>query len=90
MILGVKTHFLTWLYTHFEVKLLPFMKAKEGSASLPVETQKRSPDEPSGESDLLEMAIKELFEAKTDKARVSAFKTAFQLLEQEPHEENNG
>lgn len=72
------------------MKLLPFMKTKEGSASTPVETQKRTPDEPSGDSDLLEMAIKELFDAKTDKARAEAFRAAFQILEQEPHEEYNG
>lgn len=70
--------------------MLPFMKAKEGSASLPAETKTRKSDEPPGDADLLELVIKELFEAKTDKARAEAFRTAFQLLEQEPHEESNG
>ncbi len=50
----------------------------------------KTTEEPSGDADILEIVIKELFEAKTDKARVDAFRTAFQLLEQEPHEENNG
>lgn len=76
----------------FEVKLLPFMKSKEASASSPVEAKQRASDEgsDSGDSDLLEIVIKELFEAKTDKERASAFRTAFQLLEQEPHGEQNG
>lgn len=60
--------------------------------SLPADTLKRSSDEPKEDADLdlLEMALKELFEAKTDKARADAFRAAFQILEQEPHEENNG
>ena len=74
------------------MNLLPFLKSKEGSASLPAEIKTRKPDEGevSEDTDLLEMVLKELFEAKTDKARAEAFRTAFQLLEQEPHEENNG
>lgn len=71
--------------------MLPFLSRKEGSASLPADKVKRTPDEPKEDSgsDMLETVIKELFEAKTDKARAEAFRAAFELLEQEPHEEAN-
>lgn len=67
--------------------MLPFLKNKmEGSVSAPVESEQRQPDnEP--ESDSLEVAMKELFNAKSDKERAAAFRAAFDLLEMQPHEE---
>lgn len=59
----------------------------EGSVSQPVESVKRESDGPDENLDGLEVAMKELFEAKTDSERASAFRAAFDLLEQEPHEE---
>lgn len=60
----------------------------EGSVSLPADTIKREPDELSEEPfDSLEVAMKELFDAKTDAERAAAFRAAFDLLEKEPHEE---
>lgn len=70
------------------MKLLPFLKSKEpGSDSAPVSTLERGNIE---QLDLLGIVMKELFEAKTNGERANAFRAAFQLLEQEPHEENNG
>lgn len=54
--------------------------------SQPPETLKRkSDDEPEAceETSMLETVIKELFDAKTDKERASAFRAAFAILEQE-------
>lgn len=67
--------------------MLPFLKhSQEASASALVESEKREPD--SGEEmDSLEVAMKELFSAKSDKERAQAFRAAFELLETEPHEE---
>lgn len=67
--------------------MLPFLKNKmEGSVSAPVESEQRQPDnEP--ESDSLEVAMKELFDAKSDKERAAAFRAAFDLLEVQTHEE---
>lgn len=67
--------------------MLPFLKKQEGSASQPVESKVRKSDNPSEDLDSLEVAMKELFSAKTDSARAAAFRAAFELLEQEPHEE---
>ncbi len=66
--------------------MLPFMKFKEGSVSAPVESVTREPDEEK-EPDSLEVAMKELFSAKTDSERAAAFRAAFDLLEIQPHEE---
>lgn len=67
--------------------MLPFLKTQqEGSASGPVESIKRESDGDDG-FDSLEVAMKELFSAKDDKARAAAFRAAFDLLEQQPHEE---
>lgn len=69
--------------------MLPFLKNKmEGSVSMPADSIKREPDEGKEESlDSLEVAMKELFEAKSDKERAAAFRAAFELLETQPHEE---
>lgn len=67
--------------------MLPFLKnQKEGSVSAPVDTEKRKPDEDVEGLDMLETVVKELFNAKTDKERASAFRAAFDLLEQEQGE----
>lgn len=68
--------------------MLPFLKKQEGSVSQPVETLKRESDNPEEDLNGLEVAMKELFSAKTDSERAAAFRAAFQLLEQEPHEES--
>lgn len=69
--------------------MLPFLKnqkeASVGSVSEPIKRQSDGEEE-----DLLETIMKELFESKTGKARAQAFRAAFEFLEQEPHEENNG
>lgn len=66
---------------------MPFLRnQQEASASGPVETTKREPDE-GVEFDSLEVAMKELFDAKSDKERAAAFRAAFELLETQPHEE---
>lgn len=69
--------------------MLPFLKQKmEGSVSMPADSIKREPDEGKEESlDSLEIAMKELFEAKSDKERAAAFRAAFELLESQPHKE---
>jgi len=69
--------------------LLPFLKNKmEGSVAVEPDSVKREPDnEP--ELDSLEIAVKELFDAKSDKDRAAAFRAAFELLEMQPHEEAN-
>lgn len=70
--------------------MLPFLKNKmEGSVSQAVESkQRKSDDEEAGlELDGLEIAMKELFESKSPKEQAAAFRAAFDLLEQEPHEE---
>lgn len=71
------------------MKVLPFLKnVKEGAVSVPADAVKRKADEDLGsDADLLETVLEELFSAKTGKARAEAFRAAFQLLEQEPHEE---
>ena len=67
--------------------MLPFLKnQQEGSASGPVETVKRESDE-GADIDSLEVAMQELFAAKSDKERAAAFRAAFDLLEEQPHEE---
>ncbi len=58
----------------------------EGSVSAPVETEKREPDD-GAEFDSLEVAMEELFSAKSAKERAAAFRAAFELLEEQPHEE---
>lgn len=67
--------------------MLPFLRNQhEGSVSAPVESVKRESDE-GVEFDSLEVAMQELFSAKSDKERAAAFRAAFELLEQQPHEE---
>lgn len=67
--------------------MLPFLKSQQESGdSGPIESMNREPDNDE-DFDSLEVAMKELFNAKNDKARAAAFRAAFDLLEQEPHEE---
>lgn len=68
----------------FEVNLLPFLKNKqEGAISEAPDALERESDD----VDLLELVVKELFDASTDKDRAAAFRAIFQILEQEPHDE---
>ncbi len=69
--------------------MLPFLEKKIGSASNAPAELLRRPDEAKDVSASLEVAMKELFQAKDDKARALAFKSAFELLEASPHKENN-
>lgn len=70
--------------------MLPFLKNKmEGSVSQSADSIKREPDGPDEELDGLEVAMKELFEARSNTERAAAFRAAFDLLEQEPHEGGN-
>lgn len=72
--------------------MLPFLKLKQdAAASSPVESIKREPDnEP--EYDVLESAAEDLchaVEKKDYKAAAAALRAAFDLMESQPHEENN-
>lgn len=69
--------------------MLPFLKNKqEASVSVPSDTVTRKSDEDKEEDlDGLEVAMQELFSAKSDKERAAAFRAAFQILENEPHSE---
>lgn len=68
--------------------MLPFLKRnKEASASIPEETIKREPDEES-EYDGLESCAQELIDAvhsKDAKAVCTALRSAFELMDSEPH-----
>ena len=71
---------------------LPFLKHKQDSASSsPVESIKRSHDEgKEDEFDSLEGAMSELHEAlnaKNYKGAAQIFRSAFELLDSEPHSE---
>ncbi len=70
--------------------MIPFLKHKnEASASAPVESIKREPDD-GAEYDVLESAAEDLcnaIEAKDYKAAAAALRAAFDLLESQPHEE---
>lgn len=70
--------------------MLPFLKRnQEASASAPVESLERKPDnEP--EYDVLESAVEDLFaayKANDPKAGAAALRAAFELMESQPHEE---
>lgn len=66
--------------------MLPFLKNKqEASTSDGTDVLRRASE--GEEFDWLEVAMQELFNAKTDKERAAAFRAAFEILEQEPHEE---
>ena len=70
---------------------LPFLKnKKEASASAPVESIQRKPDEEANEYDVLEAAAEDLMNAiysKDVKAIAAALKAAFQLCETSEEEE---
>jgi hypothetical protein len=70
--------------------MLPFLKKnQEGSASGPIESIKREPDE-EAEYDVLESAAEDLCKAvKSEdyKAVAAALRAAFELCESQPHEE---
>lgn len=71
--------------------MLPFLKLKEGSASMPVEHVRRESDEES-EYDMLESAAEDLISAihsKDVKAVCSALRAAFEMMESQPHEEGS-
>jgi hypothetical protein len=70
---------------------LPFMtnKSKDGGVAGPVESVERKPDEPE-EFDSLHGAMQELhsaMNAKDYKSAAEIFRSAFELLDSEPHEE---
>lgn len=72
--------------------MLPFLKNKqEGSVSGPVDTVKREPDEDKDYEGMhpLEVAMEELFSAKSNKEKAEAFKAAIAIAQSEPHEEHN-
>lgn len=70
--------------------MLPFLKHKqEGSMSEEDDPVKRTPDEES-EYDMLESAAEDLISgmhSKDVKAVCSALRSAFEMLDSEPHEE---
>ncbi len=71
---------------------LPFLKHKQdGGMQSPIESVKREPDEDKEEEfDSLEGAMSELYEAlnaKNYKGAAQIFRSAFELLDSEPHEE---
>ena len=67
--------------------MLPFLKhSKEASASLPVESLERKPDNESNEFDELEVAAQDMLaaiEAKDSNKLASALRAAFDLLDQD-------
>lgn len=70
--------------------MLPFRKRQdEASASGPIESQKREPDE-GADLDMLEVAAQDLIDAlhkKDAKALAAALRAAFELFDSEPHVE---
>lgn len=72
--------------------MLPFLRNKqEASASSPVESMERKPDD-GAEYDSLESAAEELclaLEAKDYKGAAAALRSAFELMELSPHEEGD-
>lgn len=71
--------------------MLPFMKNKDASVSMPVDTIKREPDEgKESEYDGLESAMQELHSSlmnKDYKGAAEIFRSCFDLLDSEPHVE---
>ncbi len=68
--------------------MLPFLKKREASASAnPDPTLVRRVQDETEVSAPLEIVMKELFQAQTDKERALAFKAAFEILEMKPHNE---
>jgi hypothetical protein len=70
--------------------MLPFLKQnKEAGMSAPVETERRKPDEHS-EIDGLEQCMEELHSAlmaKRYKEAAEIFRSCFEFLDAQPHEE---
>lgn len=69
--------------------MIPILKKKEGSVSAPIESIKREPDD-GAEYDALESCAEDLCTAvKSDnyKLAAAAIRAAFQLLDEEPHQE---
>lgn len=70
--------------------MLPFSKKKqEASVSAPADSVKREPDEDKDydSMDPLEVAMEELFSAKSNKDKAEAFRAACSLLGHETHNE---
>lgn len=71
--------------------MIPFLKRdQEASVSAPANVERRKPDDDEAEYDGLEACMEELgaaLAAKDFKGAASAFRSAFQLSEIEPHEE---
>lgn len=72
--------------------MLPFLKkSQEASASGPIESQTREPDEDK-DFDTLEVAAEDLLfaiEQKDSKAVAAALRAAFELMDSEPHSEGD-
>ncbi len=72
--------------------MLPFLKNKQDAAvAMPVEVQKREPDDES-EYDTLESAGQDLIDAvhaKDARAVAAALRAGFELMESEPHREGS-
>ena len=69
---------------------LPFLKHKEASISVNPESVKRKPDHEE-EYDFLDSASEDLINAihsKDSKGVSAALRAAFELMESQPHEEN--
>lgn len=70
--------------------MIPFLKKNlEASASSPIESVERKPDE-GAEYDVLESAAEDLcraIDAKDYKSIAAALRAAFELLDSQPHEE---
>lgn len=69
--------------------MIPFLKSKEASVSMPADTIKREPDD-GAEYDALESAADDLIAAihsKDAKGVAAALRAAFELAESQPHEE---
>ena len=71
--------------------MLPWLsRNKEASVSTPVESVSRKPDEGAEEYDSMHSAAEDLIAAvhsKNVKAVAEALRSAFELMESEPHEE---
>ena len=71
--------------------MLPFLKRdKEASASMPVDSMKRKPDDDADAYDVMHSAAQDMLnaiESKNVKALAEAIKAAFELMESEPHHE---
>jgi hypothetical protein len=73
--------------------MLPYLKDKEvGTVAIPDKIERKPDEEGGDEFDSLESAMSELhsaLNAKDFKSAASIFRSAFELLDSEPHEEGS-